>query len=141
MAGQIERYIAAGGIVVDDNHVLVLQRPSRDEVRLPKGHIQPGETVQEAALRETSEESGYLDVTITADLGSQIVTFNDQGRHVIREERYFLMALRGHRGQPRGGGEAQFKPEWLTWKEALAALSFEAERKWVRRARRLMVGG
>ena len=137
---QVKRYVSAGGVVVDDGRVLVLQRPSRNEVRLPKGHIKPGETVREAALRETSEESGYLDVTIEADLGSQMVTFHHKGRRVVREERYFLMALLRQRGEPRGGGEAQFEPQWLAWEDALTALSFEAEREWVRRARVLTHG-
>jgi len=135
----IKRYLAAGGVVVDAGRVLVLKRPSHNEVRLPKGHIKSGETLREAALRETSEESGYTGVTITADLGSQVVTFNHGGHDVVRKERYFLMSLPSPRGEPQGSGEAQFEPEWLTWEEALAALSFEAEREWVRRARRLMM--
>ena len=57
-----ERYLAAGGVVVHDNQVLVLRRPHRAEVRLPKGHVEPGEDAAEAAIRETQEESGYQDV-------------------------------------------------------------------------------
>ena len=37
-------------------------------------------------------------------------------------------------------GERQFKPEWLAWDEALAALTFEAEREWVRRAKKMIKG-
>jgi 8-oxo-dGTP pyrophosphatase MutT (NUDIX family) len=133
---RVKRYIAAGGVVADGDRVLVLQRPSRNEVRLPKGHIEPGETLREAALRETGEESGYTEVTISADLGSQVVTYNNGGHYVIRRERYFLMRLLCRRGEPQLCAEAQFRPEWLAWEEALTALSFEAEREWVRRARR-----
>lgn len=136
---RVKRYIAAGGVVADYDRVLVLNRPSRHEVRLPKGHIRPGETVREAALRETSEESGYIDLTIAGDLGSQVVTFTHQGEHVVRRERFFLMSLLHRREEPQGSSEAQFEPEWLTWEEAVVALSFEAEREWVRRARRLAV--
>jgi ADP-ribose pyrophosphatase YjhB (NUDIX family) len=122
------RYTAAGGIVVHDGRMLVLRRPSRGEVWLPKGHVEPGESVQAAAVRETCEESGY------ADLGTQVVEFNCAGRHVVRHERYFLMALAGYSDSPTHG-EEQFEPLWLTWDEALAALTFEEEREWVRRAR------
>jgi HAD superfamily hydrolase (TIGR01509 family) len=128
-------YVAAGGVVVEGDHVLVLQRPSRNEVRLPKGRVEPGESAQTAALREVREESGYTDLVIRGDLGTQIVTFDHQGRHVVRTERYFLMRSTNspHCGPP-DGGEEQFEPVWMTSDEALAALTFEAEREWVRRA-------
>jgi ADP-ribose pyrophosphatase YjhB (NUDIX family) len=134
---RIERYIAAGGVVARNSCVLVLERPGKDEVRLPKGHVESEETVAEAALREAREESGYTDLTIEADLGSQRVEFVHKGRHVMRTERFFLMMLAGQGVRPAGKGEHQFEPVWLTWDEALAALTFEAEREWVRRARQL----
>lgn len=137
MVERMDRYIAAGGVVVRNSCVLVLDRPSKDEIRLPKGHVETGETVQGAALREASEESGYKDLTIEADLGSQRVEFVHKGRHVIRRERFFLMRPAGEGRQPAGKGEPQFDPVWLTWDEALEKLTFEAEREWVRRARRL----
>ena len=128
------RYTAAGGVVVNDGRVLVLRRPFRGEVRLPKGHVEPGESAAAAALRETGEESGYADLVVAADLGTQVVEFDYAGRHVVRHERYFLMALAGN-PDSTPGGEEQFEPLWLTWNEALAALTFEEEREWVRRAR------
>lgn len=127
-------YTAAGGVAVHKGRVLVLRRPSRGEVRLPKGHVDPGETVQETALREVREESGYADLAVQADLGVQVVEFDYAGQHVVRTERYFLMRL-AENASPPGAGEEQFEPDWLTWEEALAALTFEPEREWVRRAR------
>jgi 8-oxo-dGTP pyrophosphatase MutT (NUDIX family) len=127
-------YTAAGGVVVHGGRVLVLRRAGRGEVRLPKGHVEPGESVRTAALRETSEESGYADLVVVTDLGAQVVEFDYGGRRVVRHERYFLMALAGSPGSP-GGGEEQFEPLWLSWDEALVALNFEVEREWVRRAR------
>jgi 8-oxo-dGTP pyrophosphatase MutT (NUDIX family) len=133
----INRYTAAGGVVVHDSRVLVLRRPGRGEVRLPKGHVEPGEDVQVTALRETHEESGYANLAVKADLGTQVTEFDHAGRHVIRTERYFLMALTDDAGGAFSGGEEQFEPDWLTWDEALASLTFEAEREWVRRARQM----
>ncbi len=133
------RYVAAGGVVVHEERVLVLRRSSRGEVRLPKGHVEPGESLEETALREVCEESGCQGPLIVADLGRQIVTFDVPGRRVVRTEQYFLMrpvdgaALLGE-------SERQFAPEWMAWDEALAALTFEPEREWVRRARRAWEG-
>ena len=68
----IVRYTAAGGVVVCDGRVLVLRRSSRGEVRLPKGHVEPGEVPQETALRETGEESGYAGLRAEGDRGEQL---------------------------------------------------------------------
>ena len=127
------RYTAAGGVVVHMNRVLVLSRPERDEVRLPKGHAKPCETLEIAALREVREESGFGGLAIRANLGEQVVTFEYQGQCVIRGERYFLMTLASW--EEPGKPEEQFVPIWLDWDDALAELTFEAEREWVRRAR------
>jgi 8-oxo-dGTP pyrophosphatase MutT (NUDIX family) len=129
------RYQAAGGVVVDSDRVLVLRRPSRDEVRLPKGHIKKKESPQQAALREVTEESGYADLEVLADLGHQVVEFDYQGAHVVRDETYYLMRLRSSRQMEREEQELQFIPDWLEWDEALSGLTYPVEREWVRRAR------
>jgi 8-oxo-dGTP pyrophosphatase MutT (NUDIX family) len=131
------RYVAAGGVVVDGDRVLVLRRPSRREVRLPKGHVDEGETLERAALREVAEESGYTDLEIVADLGSQIVGFERDGKQHERTERYFLMQP-SERGLQDVGAEPQFRPMWLGWSDALRMLTFEAEREWLRRARKYL---
>jgi 8-oxo-dGTP pyrophosphatase MutT (NUDIX family) len=129
------RYLAAGGVVVDDDQVLVLLRPSRDEIRLPKGHLETGESAAETALREVREESGYADLSIVADLGHQTVEFAYQGNRVIRDERYYLMRLRSTQQIERKSKEHQFTPAWMDWERAAEELTYAAEREWVRRAR------
>ena len=131
-------YRAAGGVVVHNQKVLLLDRPGRGEVRLPKGHVEEGESPVETALREVCEEAGYVNVTIVADLGSQQVRFVDpyRDRQVTRDEHYFLMRLRDERQVERDRREHQFIPIWVTAGEAIARLTFEAEQEFVRRALR-----
>lgn len=128
-------YRAAGGVVIADGHMLLLDRPSRGEVRLPKGHIEDGEDEQTAALREVAEESGYCDLLIAANLGGQQVEFDYEGRHVLREEHYFLMILRSEAQMQRSKKDAaQFFPIWKPIAEAADLLTYAAEQEIARRA-------
>lgn len=124
-------YAAAGGVVLAENKVLVLERPGRQEVRLPKGHVEQGEELTQAAMREVSEESGYSNLHIIADLGVQQNEFDYDGRHIIRQEYFFLMELID---AVNTAGEAEFRPKWLRLEDAIEQLSFQVEKEWVRRA-------
>jgi len=129
-------YQAAGGIVVHEGHALLLRRPSRNEVRLPKGHVEPGEEAWEAALREVREETGYASLRIVHDLGAQLVEFDNprDGYRYLRLEHYFLMALDGDEQLDRPPQDAQFSPWWAPLAEAAFLLTFESERDVARRA-------
>ena len=131
-------YTAAGGVLVDQTgaNVLLLIRPSRDEVRLPKGHIEREETLKDAALREVTEESGYADIVILKDLGEQLVAFQFNGRQVQRTEHYFLMRAQSKQLHPQPEvDENQFFATWVDWDQAVKIVTFEAEREWLKRAR------
>jgi 8-oxo-dGTP pyrophosphatase MutT (NUDIX family) len=135
---KINRYDAAGGVVVWDEKVLVLYRCLRNDYRLPKGHIEPFETAEAAALREIGEESGYVDLKVTADLGTKMVEFERNGTQIIRCEHYFLMHIDGEPN--RIPHEEDRNPLWFGWEEAVSLLTFEAEKDWVRRARAIQFG-
>lgn len=131
-------YQAAGGVVIHTGKVLLLDRPGRDEVRLPKGHVEDDESAPEAAVREVCEEAGYVHLVIVADLGTQQVKFSDpyRERRVTRDERYFLMRLRDEERIEREEKEEQFIPIWVPATSAADRLTFSAEQEFVRRALR-----
>ena len=64
---------AAGGVVVRDGEsgteVCLVHRPRYDDWTLPKGKLDPGETFEQAALREVEEETG-LHCSLEVELAS-----------------------------------------------------------------------
>lgn len=149
---ETREYRAAGGVVLNDaGRVLLIERwVLRDgqlafEMRLPKGHVEPGETDEQAALREVCEETGYCGLAVTADLGELVNEFNwpGEGRRVLRHEHYYRMRLTDPaRGEPHfdnpEADEARFTPRWAaSLADAEALITFESEREFVRRARQL----
>jgi len=132
----LREYEAAGGVVVRDGQVLVLWRPARNEFRLPKGHVEPGESSREAALRETREEGGVGEPRLAADLGQLRTEFDHAGFHVIRRESYFLMTVDDPAFCPRAPEDAaEFQPFWTSLDQAERLLTFPTEREFLRRAR------
>lgn len=143
---QKKYYETGGGVVIDGRgRLLMLERwVDRDgvrvhELRLPKGHIDPGERPEEAARREVCEESGYCDLETIAPLGEQTVEFIFRDRQVRRREFYFLMRLRSpYRRAPDvapDSEEALFEVRWAVDPAAAErGLTYESEREFVRRA-------
>lgn len=52
------------GIIGFYNNQLLFVRNEKSEIILAKGHIEQGETSEDAAIREFKEETGYSDFTI-----------------------------------------------------------------------------
>ena len=139
-------YRAAGGVVIDAHgRVLLIERDvTRNnapvhEVRLPKGHVEEGESDLDAAIRETCEESGYCDLSFFADLGEARSEYDHKGKHYIRDEHYYLLRLRSttHR-DPDVDPDSEEALFHSTWAESLSAaqsrLSYPTEIEFARRA-------
>jgi 8-oxo-dGTP pyrophosphatase MutT (NUDIX family) len=135
---------SAGGIVVSTRRdrpslVIGMRRRSRDAVTwtLPKGTPDPGETIEETALREVGEETG-LRVRIIEPLPSIEYAFVQDGTRIQKTVHYFLM-------EPVGGDlaghDAEFeRVRWVPFDEAPGLLSFATERELVAAAAERVAG-
>jgi 8-oxo-dGTP pyrophosphatase MutT (NUDIX family) len=144
MNNQPKYHYTAGGVVLDaQRRMLTLERDVKrngaivHEVRLPKGHLDPGETDDVAAKREVWEESGYGEVEIVGDLGLERSEFEHQGRKHVRDEHYFIMRLvaavrTGHPPHP-DSEEALFVPSWVDVEDAESLLTYPSEKEFARR--------
>lgn len=112
------------------DQVVLLDRPARQEIRLPKGHVEPGEDPETAARRETAEETGFADLRLLAGLGVQTVKFEYRNKRIHRTEHWFLYQLGSavRQGRPPED-ERQFRTMWRPWDLARDLLTFEAEQR------------
>lgn len=106
----------AGALVVDDEGRIFFQRRSPHRKLFPNtwdvvgGHLEPGETVEEALFREVTEETGWSVSLILGLVGEYRYTGDDG---LDRIESDFLVRVDGDLARPRlePGKHTEFR--WL----------------------------
>ncbi|HUD10686.1 MAG TPA: NUDIX domain-containing protein [Candidatus Saccharimonadales bacterium] len=66
----MKKTYSAGGVVINSEGNVLVVNQNDDSWSLPKGHIDPGETPQDAAVREIKEESGISELELIDELGT-----------------------------------------------------------------------
>jgi 8-oxo-dGTP pyrophosphatase MutT (NUDIX family) len=110
---------------------------------LPKGHVEPGETLAETAIREVREETG-IEAAIERMLGDIRYEFTkrpgtDDAVRIRKRVRYYLMRRTGGRLADRD--DELDTVRWVTLAEATRMLTFANERRIARVAVGMLAGG
>jgi 8-oxo-dGTP pyrophosphatase MutT (NUDIX family) len=108
-----------------------LDRRGRLRWSLPKGHIERGETTEEAAVREVAEETG-ISGRITATLGSVEYSFVAHGRLIHKRVHHFLMEA--VEGELSDADVEVTEVAWVPLPDLTRRLAYAGERRLVRRA-------
>ena len=58
---------------------------------LPKGKLDPGESLETCAVREVQEETGVQDVVLEKPLVVTYHTYDESGKHILKESHWYLM--------------------------------------------------
>ena len=102
---------------------------------LPKGHIEAGETAEQAAVREVEEETGIAG-EILAELGTIDFWFVAEGRRIHKTVRHFLMRRIG--GELSDADIEVDEVAWVPLSDLRSQLAYPDERGLVDTADRLL---
>jgi ADP-ribose pyrophosphatase YjhB (NUDIX family) len=138
---QVDEF-SAGGLVVDlagdvPRGALIgrTDRQGRLLWSLPKGHIEAGETAEQAALREVEEETGIAG-EIVAELGVIDFWFVAEGRRIHKTVRHYLMRRVG--GELSDADVEVDVVAWVPLPDIRGQLAYPDERGLVDTAGRLL---
>jgi ADP-ribose pyrophosphatase YjhB (NUDIX family) len=137
--------VSAGGLVVDSTGklgLLIGRRDLKDATgkrilwSLPKGHIEEGETPEEAALREVQEETGIVSV-IEKSLGVIDFWFMAGGKRIHKTVHHFMF-------KETGGLLAAQESEvdevgWFPLADIVGLLAYPDEKKLIAKNSELLV--
>ena len=103
---------AAGGLVVNENgDILIMMR--RGKWDLPKGKLDPGETLATCAVREVQEETGLQEVQLKNHLITTWHTYDESGHHMLKETHWYLLKAEGNQQLLPQTIEQITKVEWV----------------------------
>jgi 8-oxo-dGTP pyrophosphatase MutT (NUDIX family) len=141
----VRHEVSAGGLIWrrrDGNVEVVLVRPAGKHTWvLPKGHLEPGEGVIEAAAREASEESG-LKVVAGDLLGDVSYVYSWRNRpsdslvRIFKRVHFYLMECTG--GDTAAHDGEIDEVAWLGIDDAIARASHKSERDLIVKARAML---
>jgi 8-oxo-dGTP pyrophosphatase MutT (NUDIX family) len=122
----------AGGVVVRENggacrYLLVQSSRNPSHWVLPKGHIDPGESAEQAALREVREEAG-----VVGEIVAPLSVDSYQARGESVRALYFLMRFAGE-----CPADEDRELQWLAFEEACSTVSFAGTRELLEAAQAL----
>ncbi len=124
---------SAGGLVLDRRGpglraALIARHDRRGRLvwSLPKGHVEAGETAEDAAVREVEEETGIRG-TVLAPLGTIDFWFVAEQRRVHKTVHHFLLDATG--GELSDADVEVVEVAWVPFEDIASTLAYADERR------------
>lgn len=113
---------AGGGLVrnSEGRYLFIFRRGVWD---LPKGKLDPGETIEQCAVREVGEETGLLRVQLEAPLLVTYHTYDENGKHILKESHWFRMNAQDTAGLKPQQEEQITELRWVDGEEMKTLLT------------------
>lgn len=141
------RETSAGGVVIDVHEgrariaiIARRNRAGRVEWCLPKGHVEPGETLEETAEREVAEETGIIG-RVLVTLGTVDYWFSTSQYRIHKMVYHYLLeATGGELSVENDPDQEAIDAIWYPLDEVHTKLTFPNERRIARTAWQRLAG-
>jgi 8-oxo-dGTP pyrophosphatase MutT (NUDIX family) len=134
------RETSAGGVVYrieSGAPLFLLIRDSYANWGFPKGHLESGESTEDAALREVREETGLTELASCGLIDTIDWYFRFRGRLIHKSCHFYLMETSQSDTAPQHA-EGITACQWVSYGEAHEAVSYANARGVLRRAREMI---
>lgn len=87
-------YVSAGLVIIQNNKILLAHptnSPTNGSYTFPKGKVEIGESILEAAIRETKEETGILINKKDINNTEHLIIYTNKNGDVYKKLYYFLV--------------------------------------------------
>ncbi len=132
---------SAGGVVyrVDSGTPLfLLIRDSYRNWGFPKGHVEEGEQLEDAARREVAEETGLSDLSVRGSIDAIDWFFRFRGQLIHKVCHFYLMETSLATTEPQRA-EGITACRWTPFDEADTLISYANARDVLRRAHEMVI--
>jgi len=113
-------------------------KDSYDKWTFPKGRVEKGEAIEEAAARETLEEIGLQEIRFLEDLGKISIWFRDRyekkGKLIHKDIHYFLFETPSNAELISDPKQHTYGAKWVPLKKALETSNYTDLLPIIRRA-------
>ena len=126
--GRAVREYTAGGVVFrrrgDEIDILMIQ-DRLGRWTIPKGHVEPGEKIEQTAVREVTEETGLTDLKLGEKLDKLHFFYRKEGKLIFMTTYVFLMeALGDNDAVIVEDSEGIVDAKWFPQEEALRLIEY-----------------
>ena len=135
--------VSAGGVAFrvsrGTTEIAIIRSARESRWQLPKGIIDPGETEEQAAIREVLEEAG-IGCELLEKIGSVDYWYVDRwGSEPVRVHKYVHFHLMKYvSGDIADHDHEVDEVRWVLLEEAIGLLAFPAEKQIVQKARQMI---
>ncbi len=131
--------VRAGSITTkiknDKQQFLIAERVKWNDYVLPAGHVRKDESLEEASVRETLEETGYPTKAGTLIDSYEYFDEKHNPKNTIRRTYFFHNKVVGEKTSTQNPDEQEGKTvaHWFSYKEAIQKLSDSKEKEMLKK--------